>query len=84
MLKLRHNLLWQASEFFLYFWYTICVAGMACDILNKDKFLRVGMINRQHLPITVIIIQEKKCLTSAGILWQSNSKALIILWDYVL
>ena len=36
MLKLRHNLRWQASAFFLYVWYTICVDGMACDILSKD------------------------------------------------
>ena len=49
-------------HFFLYFWYTICVAGMVCDILSKDNFLRVGMTNRQHLPITVITIQEKKVL----------------------
>ena len=59
MLKLRHNLRWRASAF-LYFWYTKCVAGMGCDILSKDNFLRVGMTNRQHLPITVI--QEKKVL----------------------
>ena len=59
MLKLRHNLRWQASAF-LYVWYTICVDGMARDIFSKDNFLRVGMTNRQHLPITVITIQEKK------------------------
>ena len=45
---------------FLYFRYTICVAGVACDIFSKDNFLRVGMTNRQHLPIIVITIQEKK------------------------
>ena len=59
MLKLHHNLRWQASAF-LYFWYTICVAGMACDILSKDNFLRIGMTNWQQLPIIVITIQEKK------------------------
>ena len=62
MLKLRHNLRWQTSAFFLYVWYTICVDGMASDILSKDNFLRVGITNRQHLPITVITIQEKKVL----------------------
>ena len=36
MLKLGHNLRWQASAL-LYFWYTICVAGMVCDILSKDN-----------------------------------------------
>ena len=35
---------------------------MACDILSKDNFLRVGMTNRQHLTITVITIQENKVL----------------------
>ena len=59
MLKLHHNLRRQPSAF-LYFWYTICVAGMASDIFSKDNFLRVGMMNRQHLPIAVTTIQEKK------------------------
>ena len=45
---------------FLYFWYTICVAGVTRDIFSKDNFLRVGVVNKQHLPITVITIQEKK------------------------
>ena len=67
MLKLRHNLRRQASAF-LYVWYTICVDGMASDILSKGNFLQVGMTNRQHLPITVITIQEKKSLTSVSIL----------------
>ena len=40
----------------------MCVDGMAGDILSKDNFLRVRMTSRQHLPITVITIQEKKVL----------------------
>ena len=56
----RNDFLENRHEICIFRMYTIWVAGMAYDILSKDNFLRVGMTNRQHLPNTVITIQEKK------------------------
>ena len=42
------------------------------------------MTNRQHLPITVITIQEEKVLLQWAFYDNLTIKAPIILWDYVL
>ena len=67
----------------MYVWYTICVDGMASDILSKE-FSTSWNDEQAAPPDYSHHHSRKKSLTSESILWQSNSKAPIILWDYVL